>query len=68
VSITGAITGILMLFQPSNDSSISQKIYNGLILNGKIIQKSDENTWNNSFHEETFQITKDTILRFGGLK
>ena len=57
-----------MLFQPSNDSSISQKVYSGLILNGKIIQKSDENTWNNSFHEETFQITKDTILRFGGLK
>ena len=68
MNIMGAITGIIMLFNPTNDSNIGHKIYDGMILGGKIIQKSDENSWSSSFHEETYQITKDTILKFGGLK
>ena len=68
MSIMGAITGIIMLFNPTNDTNINHKIYDGMILSGKIVKKSDENSWSNSLHEETHHITKDTILKLVGLK
>jgi hypothetical protein len=68
MSVEGAIAGLIMLLQPVNDANVGQKVYQGIIYTGKVIQKTDEGTWGASMHEEGYQITKDTILRIGGLK
>jgi len=34
----------------------------------KIIEKSEKNEWKASAHEEGYQLTKDGILKLGGLK
>ena len=67
MSITGLISGIVMLLTPTEDN-IASKIYKGTVLTGKVIQKTQEGTWGASAHEEGYQITKDTILKIGGLK
>tara|TARA_B100000214_G_C23803326_1_gene551428 strand:- start:419 stop:625 length:207 start_codon:yes stop_codon:yes gene_type:complete len=68
MSIEGAIAGLVMLLQPVNDANVGQKVYQGIIYTGKVIQKTEEGTWKASAHEEGYQITKDTILKIGGLK
>lgn len=68
MSITGLISGIVMLIIPTEEVNIASKIYKGTVLTGKVIQKTEEGTWKASFHEEGYQITKDTILKLGGLK
>ena len=68
MNITGLITGIVMLFAPVEEVNITSKIYQGAVLTGKVIEKTEEGTWGASMHEEGHQITKDTILRIGGLK
>ena len=68
MSIEGAIAGLVMLLQPVNDANVGQRVYQGIIYTGKVIQKTEEGTWKASAHEEGYQITKDTILKIGGLK
>jgi len=68
VSITGLISGLIMLVSPVEEVNLGAKIYKGTILTGKIIQKTEDGTWGASMHEEGYQITKDTILKLGGLK
>ena len=69
MDIVGAITGIFMLFVPVNSEvAVTKNIYNGAVLAGKIIEKTEEGTWGASAHEEGYQILKDTIFKIGGLK
>ena len=68
MSIQSAISGLLMLFSPIEEVNVAEKIYNGLILTDKVIQKTIEQTWDESAHEEGYQISKDLILEMGGLK
>ena len=68
MNIIGAITGIFMLFVPvSNEVALTKNVYNGVVLAGKIITKTEQGTWGASAHEEGYQILKDTILKIGGL-
>ena len=58
-----------MLFAPGQgEVAVTKNIYNGVVLAGKIIEKTDEGSWGASAHEEGYQIIKDTILKIGGLK
>ena len=57
-----------MLFAPVEEVAVAEKIYNGLILTDKIIEKTIDDTWDQSVHEEGYQIAKDLILELGGLK
>lgn len=68
MSITGLISGIVMLLVPAEEVNIASKIYKGTVLTGKIIEKTEQGTWKASIHEEGYQITKDSILKLGGLK
>ena len=69
MNIEGAIIGILMLFTSGQgEVAVTEKIYNGAVLAGKIIEKTEQGTWRASAHEEGYQIIKDTILKIGGLK
>ena len=68
MSIQSAISGLLMLFAPVEEVAVAEKIYNGLILTDKIIEKTIDQTWKQSAHEEEYQISKDLILEMGGLK
>ena len=68
MSITGLVSGILMLLAPVEEVDIVSKIYKGTVLTGKVIQKTENGTWGASAHEEGYQITKDSILKLGGLK
>ena len=69
MNIEGAIIGILMLFATVQvEVALTEKIYNGAVLAGKIIEKTEQGTWRASAHEEGYQIIKDTILKIGGLK
>ena len=43
-------------------------IYKGLMTGNKIIQKEKNKEIDDSIHEETHQLAKDTILKMGGLK
>ena len=54
MNIIGAITGIFMLFVPvSNEVAVTKNIYNGAVLAGKIIEKTEEGTWGAAAHEES---------------
>ncbi len=68
MNITGLITGLVMLLAPVEEVSTTSKIYQGAVLTGKVIENTEEGTWGASMHKEGYQITKDTILRIGGLK
>ena len=68
VSITSIFAGLLSLFTANETVDISQKVYSALNTAGKVIAKSEKNQWKASAHEEGYQITKDTILKIGGLK
>ena len=68
MSITGLITGFLMLLTPVEEVSTISQVYKGVVLTGKVIEKTEEGTWGASAHEEGYQIIKDTILEIGGLK
>ena len=57
-----------MMLQPVEQAEVGHKLYQGLIYSGKIIQKTNEGTWGASIHEESHQITKDTIYKMGGIK
>ena len=65
MSIQSAISGFFMLFAPVEEVAVAEKIYNGLIITNKVIEKTIDDTWKESAHEEGYQITKDLILELG---
>lgn len=68
MNILGAITGFFMLFIPvESEVAVTKNIYNATVLAGKIIEKTEQDNWGASAHEEGYQILKDTILKIGGL-
>ena len=68
MSITGLITGIVMMISPSPEVDVASKVYKGIVMAGKVIEKTDDGTWGASAHEEGYQAVKDSILIIGGLK
>ena len=62
------ITGFLMLLAPVEEVSTISQVYKGVVLTGKVIEKTEEGTWGASAHEEGYQIIKDAIFEIGGLK
>ena len=68
MSITSILAGLLSIFTANETVDISQKVYSALKTADKIIEKSEKNEWKASAHEEGYQITKDTILKLGGMK
>jgi hypothetical protein len=68
MSITSIFAGLLSLFTANETIDVSQKVYSALNTGAKIIEKSEKNEWKASAHEEGYQITKDSILKIGGLK
>ena len=68
MNITGLITGIVMLLTPVEEVNITSKIYQGVVLTGKVIEKTEEGTWGASAHEEGHTAIKNFILELGGLK
>jgi hypothetical protein len=68
MSITSIFAGLLSLFTANEAVDVSQKVYSALNTAGKIIEKSEKNEWKASAHEEGYQLTKDGILKLGGLK
>ena len=68
MNITGLITGIVMLLAPVEEVSTTSKIYQGAVLTGKVIEKTEEGTWGASMHEEGHTAIKNFILELGGLK
>ena len=51
---------------PANDPA--GMVLKGIIQGNKIIQKEKNKEIDDSIHEEKHQLTKDTILKIGGLK
>ena len=68
MSITGLITGVIMLLNTSPGVDTAGKIYKGAAMTGKVIEKTQEGSWGASAHEEGYQSVKDTILKIGGLR
>ena len=68
VSITSIFAGLLSIFTANETIDISQKVYSALNTGAKIIEKSEKKEWKASAHEEGYQLTKDGILKLGGLK
>ena len=62
------IAGFLMLLAPVEDVSATSQIYQGVVLTGKVIAKTEEGTWGASAHEEGYTGLKNFILEIGGLK
>jgi hypothetical protein len=59
------IAGFLMLLAPIEEVSTISQVYKGVVLTGKVIEKTEEGTWGASVHEEINQVIKDTILKIG---
>lgn len=68
MSIEALITGVVLLFTPAEQMTITEKMWRGAVLTDKVILKTEEGTWGASGHEELNQIIKDIILKQGGLK
>jgi hypothetical protein len=68
MNITGLISGFLMLLVPVEEVNIASKIYKGTVLTGKVIEKTEEDTWKASIHEEGYTGLKNFILEIGGIK
>jgi hypothetical protein len=66
--ISSIFAGILSIFTASETVDVGQKIISGLNTTAKIMEKTEKNEWKASAHEEGYQITKDSILKMGGLK
>ena len=58
----------MILLTPVEEVNIASKIYNGTVLTGKVIEKTEDGTWKASFHEEGYTGLKNAILEIGGLK
>ena len=64
------IFGIVLAVMGQGDAKAdpASMIYRGLITGNKIIQKEKNKEMDDSIHEELNQLTKDSILKMGGLK
>jgi len=64
------IFGIFLAVMGQGDAKAdpASMIYRGLITGNKIIQKEKNKEMDDSIHEELNQLTKDSILKMGGLK
>lgn len=67
MSIEGFIGGVMMLVSSvSNTGTVdSNTVWNAVILADKAIIKTEQGTWGDSAHEESYQIIKDTIRKIG---
>jgi hypothetical protein len=59
---------VLSLASASETANTGTKILSALNTTTKIIEKTEKKEWKASMHEEGHQITKDSILKMGGLK
>ena len=59
---------VLSLASASETANTSTKILSALNTTAKVIEKTENKEWKASMHEEGYQITKDSILKMGGLK
>ena len=59
---------LLSLASASETANTSTKILSALNTTAKVIEKTEKKEWKSSLHEEGYQITKDSILKMGGLK
>ena len=68
--IVETIFGIVLSVAGGGDAKAdpATMIYKGLMTGNKIIQKEKNKEIDDSIHEETHQLAKDTILKMGGLK
>ena len=66
--ISSIVAGILSIFTTSETVDVGHKIISGLNTTAKIIEKTENKEWKASAHEEGYQMTKDSILKMGGLK
>ena len=57
-----------MLLAPVEEVNITSQIYKGVVLTGKVIEKTEEGTWKASIHEEGYTAIKNIILEIGGIK
>ena len=68
MNIGSILAGFLAVFTSGETANTGQKIISALNTTAKIIEKTEKNEWKASLHEEGYQITKDSILKMGGLK
>ena len=59
---------ILSVMSTGETANTSTKILSALNTTAKVIEKTENKEWKASLHEEGYQITKDSILKMGGLK
>ena len=68
MNILGTITGIFMMFTGVEGNVVTaKKVWDSAVIIDKVIQKTEEDTWGASVHEEGYQGLKDAILKIGGL-
>ena len=65
MNIQSLISGFFMLFAPVEEVAVAEKVYNSLMITSKVIEKTIDDTWKESAHEEGYQIAKDLILELG---
>ena len=58
MSITGLISGIVMLLAPVEEVDIVSKIYKGTVLTGKVIQKTENGTWEHRHTKKVIRLQK----------
>jgi hypothetical protein len=68
MNIGSILAGFLAVFTSGETANTGQKIISALNTTAKVIEKTEKNEWKASLHEEGYQITKDSILKMGGLK
>ena len=59
---------VLSVFSACESANGGAKILSALNTTAKIMEKTEKKEWKASLHEEGYQITKDSILKMGGLK
>lgn len=59
---------VFALLAPVEEADAMKKVYDGLIITGKVLEKNEEGTWDESVHEELNMMTKDFIYRIGDVK
>ena len=59
---------VLSVLSASESANTGTKIVSALNTTAKVIEKTEKKEWKASLHEEGYQITKDSILKMGGLK
>lgn len=68
MSIESFIGGLMMIVASVGSESPSKTVWNTLVILDKANMKTHQGTWKASAHEESYQITKDSIMKMGGLK